>query len=169
MLKLTLWAVLALAALTVALVQWRAHTARSEFPPEGQFIDVGGHPVHYVLQGSGPDVVLLHGANGSTRDMTFSLVGKLSANYRVLVMDRPGLGYTPPLGANMTISDQAQLLQAAAAQLGMPNPVVVGQSFGGAITMAWAVNHPGNIAAAVSIAGATYPWEGGQDPLYTVL
>ncbi|MEL7099028.1 MAG: alpha/beta hydrolase [Pseudomonadota bacterium] len=173
MLKVIGWAVLALlgglVALTLLLVQQRAQAARTEFPPEGQFLDVNGHPVHYVDMGAGPAVVLLHGANGSTRDMTFSIAGKLAADYRVLIFDRPGLGWTPSLGDDMTISDQAALLQAAAAQLGAERPIVVGQSFGGAVMMAWAVNHPERIAGAVSIAGATYPWEGGQSALYHAL
>ncbi|MEO0936751.1 MAG: alpha/beta hydrolase [Pseudomonadota bacterium] len=173
MLKVIGWAGLALIggliALTLLLVQQRAQAARVDFPPEGQFIDVAGHPVHYVEMGRGPDLVLLHGANGSTRDMTFSIAGTLAQSYRVLIFDRPGLGWTPTLGADMTISDQARLLQDAAAQLGAARPLVVGQSFGGAVMMAWAVNHPDDIAAAISLAGATHPWEGGQSALYHVL
>ncbi|MEM8577016.1 MAG: alpha/beta hydrolase [Pseudomonadota bacterium] len=174
MLKLLGWAALALiggfVALTLLLVQQRASQARVDFPPEGHFVDVDGHPVHYVMRGSGPDLVLLHGANGTTRDWTFAMADRLAQRYRVLIFDRPGLGYTPPLVRNMSVVDQARLLQGAAEALGVTRPVVVGQSFGGAVTMAWAVHHPNNIAAAVSIAGATYPWEGGQGTLlYNVL
>ena len=35
----------------------------------GQFIDVDGHRVHAVSKGSGPDLVLIHGSSGNTRDI----------------------------------------------------------------------------------------------------
>ena len=66
----------------------------TDYPPEGQILDVGGVPVHAVVRGTGPDVVLIHGASGNTRDFTFDLVDRLADTYRVIVMDRPGLGYT---------------------------------------------------------------------------
>ena len=69
----------------------------------------------------------------------------------------------------MTVADQADLLLGAAEQLGVTRPVVVGQSFGGAVAMAWAVRHPEQTAAGVSIAGATHPWEGALDRLYATV
>lgn len=157
-------AVLVFAGLTLWKVEQRKADAAKHFPPEGAFVNVNGHPVHYVELGTGPDLVLLHGASGNTRDFTFSLAGKLAESYRVIVFDRPGLGYTPPLArSGVTIEDQADLLSQAAQKLGAMRPIVAGQSFGGAVAMAWAVNHPDRIAAVVSMAGATYPWEGELD------
>lgn len=150
--------------LTLWRVGQNARIAARDFPPPGRFVEVGGHPVHYVELGDGPDLVLLHGASGNTRDMTFSLAGKLAEDYRVVVFDRPGLGHTPPLASSgVTISEQAKLLSDASRAIGLVDPLVAGQSFGGAITMAWAVNHPENISAAMLMAGATYPWEGPRD------
>ena len=37
-------------------------TAEEAYPPEGAFVEVDGVPVHYVQEGDGPDVILLHGA-----------------------------------------------------------------------------------------------------------
>ncbi|KGM47893.1 alpha/beta fold hydrolase [Pseudooceanicola atlanticus] len=158
------------AAITMVRVSKRVATAEEAYPPEGQFVEVDGHPIHYVQTGSGPDLVLLHGASGNTRDMTFSLVDQLSDRFRVTVFDRPGLGHTPRLAASgVTLEDQADLLVAASQQLGLARPVVAGQSFGGAVTMAWAVHHPDTLSAAVSIAGATYPWPGDLDAFYATL
>ena len=176
--RAVIWALILLCTVA-AVTLWRA-TARLEaamkaHPPEGRFIEVSAfddHPVHVVELGeaSAPPVVLIHGASGNTRDMTFDIAGALAADYRVLVFDRPGLGYTPALApSDVTISDQAALLQAAATQLGAPRPVVMGQSFGGAIGLAWAVEHPDNIAALVNVAGAAYPWQGRIDPFYRAL
>jgi pimeloyl-ACP methyl ester carboxylesterase len=50
--------------------------------------------VHYVVMGEGPDLVLIHGSSGNTRDFTLRFAGRLADRYRVIVIDRPGLGYT---------------------------------------------------------------------------
>jgi pimeloyl-ACP methyl ester carboxylesterase len=157
-------AVVLFCSLTLWKVEQRKAEAVKNFPPEGAFVNVGGHLVHYVELGAGPDLVLLHGASGNTRDFTFELAGKLAHSYRVIIFDRPGLGHTPALArSGVTISEQAELLSKAALALGVKKPIVAGQSFGGAVAMAWAVNHPDRIAAVVSMAGATYPWEGELD------
>ena len=122
-------------------------------------LDVDGTSVHAVVIGDGPDVVLIHGSSGSTRDMTFALAPALAQNYRVIVLDRPGLGWTTRLNSDgASITEQAALLSAAAAQLGANSPIVVGQSYGGAVALAWAVNHPDQLSALVTLAAASHPW-----------
>jgi len=153
----------------------REAVAMRAYPPEGQILDVGGVPVHAVVMGSGPDLVLIHGASGSTRDMTFGFAQRLAAHYRVIVFDRPGLGYTGRVTANYASlfsalgespAEQARLLQQAAAQLGADRPIVLGHSFGGAVALAWALERPENIAALVDVAGVAMPWPGKLDLYY---
>ncbi|MGR3548519.1 MAG: alpha/beta fold hydrolase [Roseovarius sp.] len=166
-----------LAACLAALWGWTQHRARSHearaeaaFPPEGQIITVQGHPVHAVVMGEGPDLVLIHGASGNTRDMTFDLAPRLAQDYRVIVFDRPGLGFTARINCTgATITQQAALLQEAAAQLGADKPIVLGHSYGGAVALAWAVTQPDHIAAMVSLAGPAKPWDAGLSTYYRVL
>ena len=171
--KLALLLLLGLAALA-ALTLWtaRSHEARAvaAYPPEGQFIRVDGRLVHAVVMGSGPDLVLIHGASGNTRDMTFALAPRLAEHYRVIVLDRPGLGYTDRIGeGGASITEQAALLQSAAATLGAAHPIVLGHSYGGAVALAWAVTRPDTLAALVSVAGAAKPWDAPLPPLYRLL
>ncbi len=170
-----------LAVLLAALwgwTQYRAglHEARAEaaYPPEGHFTVVDGIRVHGVVMGrdagDAPDLVLIHGASGNTRDMTFSLAPRLAEHYRVIVLDRPGLGYTDRInGTGASITQQADLLQKAAAQLGADRPIVLGHSYGGAVALAWAVTRPDHIAGLVNVSGAAKPWEGGISTYYRVL
>jgi len=160
----------ALGAGLAGLVLWkaRANEARAEaaFPPEGQVVMVDGHRVHAVVMGSEdgtrPDLVLLHGASGNTRDMTYHLAPRLARDYRVIVLDRPGLGYTERINrTGATIIEQAELMQKAAALFGAEKPIVLGHSYGGAVALAWAVTRPDHIAAVVDVAGAAKPWETG--------
>lgn len=160
----------ALATLTTACTaQYRETQAEKQFPPLGAFLSVNGTRVHYVTKGSGPDIVLIHGASGNLRDFTFSLVDKLADRYRVTAFDRPGLGYTDRINPKgTTIVEQANLLADAAAQLGLEQPIVLGQSYGGAVALAWAVHHPDRLAALVPVAAASNPWTTPLDLLYRI-
>lgn len=162
-----------------AVTQIRAGRAEREaetrWPPVGQFVEARGLRIHYVQKGTGPDVVLLHGASGNLRDFTFNLVDLLARDYRVTAFDRPGLGYstradrfTGAFNAKAeTPQDQAAVLAAAATQLGIRRPIVVGHSFGGAVAMAWGLDQ--EAAAVVSLGGAIMPWPGALDSQYQVL
>ena len=169
------WLILAAVLMLVSawLVQWRARVAEAEaersYPPEGQFLDVQGTRVHVLVKGTGPDLVLIHGASGNLRDFTFRMVDLLADRYRVIVFDRPGLGYTDRLGPEgSSIARQAALLQAAAAQLGAERPIVLGQSYGGAVALAWATGHPDTLCALVTVAAVSHPWPTGLPQFYKV-
>ncbi|MEX0319692.1 MAG: alpha/beta fold hydrolase [Ruegeria sp.] len=164
---------LILVALFWGVVLWRAarHEARAEaaFPPVGQLLDVDGTQVHALVIGSGPDVVLIHGSNGNTRDMTFALAPALADRYRVIIFDRPGLGFSDSFDPDgESIREQADLLKRAADQLGASAPILVGHSYGGAVALAWAVHHPDSLSALVPVSAASNPWTTPLDPLYRV-
>jgi len=161
-------------ALVDRRIDSRVDRAEAAFPPLGDFVELDGRRVHYRQVGQGPDLVLIHGASGNLRDFTFAFADRMADRFRVTVFDRPGLGYTQvdpalvgPWGdRGETPQSQAALLARAARAIGVERPVVAGHSYGGAVTMAWALNHAP--AAAVVISGATQPWPGGLGPLYTV-
>ena len=160
-----------LAAL-VGVTFWAAarHEAKAErdYPPDGQLLNVDGMQVHAVVMGQGPDLVLIHGASGSTRDMTFRLAPALAERYRVIVIDRPGFGYTDRLEGDETIARQATLLMDAARRLGAERPLVLGHSYGGAVALAWAVNHPDHLSGLVALSAASQVWDGSLPMLYRV-
>jgi pimeloyl-ACP methyl ester carboxylesterase len=134
--------------------------ANAAFPPEGQIITVDGLAVHAYVAGTGPDLILIHGASGNLRDFTFSLIPKLTDRYRVIAFDRPGLGWSDPLPeGNTNPAAQAAHLRRAADQLGVQNPIVLGHSYGGAVAIAWALDNP-DTGALVLVAAASMPWEG---------
>lgn len=140
--------------------------AEKDFPPEGELLDVDGRKVHVVVKGdSGPDLVLIHGLSGNTRDFTHALADRLATNYRVLVMDRPGMGYTDVLPSDNSIVEQARVLKKAAGALGAHLPIVVGQSYGGSVALAWAARFPNRLAALVTLGAPSHPVDLGM-PLH---
>jgi pimeloyl-ACP methyl ester carboxylesterase len=138
----------------------REAAAEDAFPPLGQILTIDGMRVHAYVAGTGPDLILIHGASGNLRDWTFSLIPQLTSRFRVIAFDRPGLGWSDPLpsGADSP-SDQAAHLRHAAEQLGVHHPIVLGHSYGGAVALAWALDAP-ETRALVLVAAASMPWEG---------
>ncbi len=159
-----------IAALTLAgVTHWRASAreaaAVTAHPPTGGFVTVNGRRLHYEMAGSGPDLVLIHGASGSLRDLTYGLRDRLTDRYRVTVVDRPGLGHSDPLD-EVSLRAQARHISAGVAQLGVTDPVVLGQSYGGSVALAWAVE--GGPRALVLVGSPSLPWPGTLDPWYRV-
>ncbi|MEO1563637.1 MAG: alpha/beta hydrolase [Pseudomonadota bacterium] len=146
----------------------REDVAEANFPPEGEIIIVDASAVHAVVQGEGPDVVLIHGANGNARDFTLSFAGQLAERgYRVITFDRPGFGYSDPVYEDPgSLTAQAARLVAAANVLEADQPIVLGHSLGGAVAMAWATQHPDNISGLIPLSAVTNFWPGPTDALY---
>ena len=156
-------AALALAGLTHWRASAREAAAETAFPPTGQFVSVDGKRLHFEIAGQGPDLVLIHGASGSLRDLTFSLRDRLTDRFRVIAVDRPGLGHSDPL-EDTSLAAQARHIKAALAQLGVTEPVVLGQSYGGSVALAWALE--GGPKALVLVGSPALPWPGKLDPWY---
>ncbi len=164
----------------IAATQWRAsvreHRALAEYGPEGDIFDVNGINVHARIMGSGPDLILIHGASGNIRDFTFDFAERLTHRYRVIIFDRPGFGWTDRLPENAgawnssseSPQEQAALLQAAADQIGVRNPIVLGHSYGGAVALAWGLARPDDTAALVLVSAVSNPWPGGLGALYRI-
>lgn len=144
----------------------REAAIEARFPPSGQMIRVDGKDVHVVVQGSGPALVLIHGAGGNARDFTYQLTDRLADRYTVYAVDRPGLGWSEAIATAASPSDQARHLAKATRALGAENPIVLGHSYGGAVAMAWALDEPAS--AIVVVSGATMPWPGSLRPYYRV-
>lgn len=147
----------------------REQAAEAAFPPTGRLIAVEGRRIHAHVEGAGPDLILIHGASGNARDFTFRMVAALKDRYRVIAFDRPGLGWSDPWGPDaISPTVQAAILQAAARDLGVTRPIVLGHSYGGAVAMGWGLTATPDTAALVIVSGATMPWPGGLGALYEV-
>ncbi|MFS4583256.1 alpha/beta fold hydrolase [Phaeobacter sp. C3_T13_0] len=169
-------------ALWAGLTLWRAHAretaAMQAYPPLGQFLSVDGRQIHILDLGQptslppgepAPDLVLIHGASGHIRDMTFRLAPALRDHYRVIIVDRPGLGYSESIPhAESLLSQQAALIRGAVAQLGAARPIVLGQSYGGGVALAWALDAPDSLSALVLVGAVSHPWPTPLSTFYKV-
>lgn len=154
---------------TVVIAAVRSAQAQRSHPAFGQMIDVDGRKVHAYVTGSGPALVLIHGASGNLRDFSFDFIDRVKDRYTVIAFDRPGLGYTPendPQGDSL--SDQAALLHGALTALGYDHAIVLGQSFGGAVALRWGIDFPDSVDGLVLVGGVSNPWTTPLDPLYAL-
>ncbi|SFR48370.1 Pimeloyl-ACP methyl ester carboxylesterase [Litoreibacter janthinus] len=170
---LLLGAVLGLTGCGVALdkrIKGRTAKALAEHPPTGQILDVNGTKVHVHVEGTGPDVVLIHGAGGNWQDFTFSMVPKLRGEFRFIAIDRPAHGHTGRIANRASdvesLAEQADLLHAAATMVGAKKPIIVGQSYGGAVALAYGLRHGQDVSGLVIVSGVSNPWEGDLDIWY---
>ena len=131
------------------------------YAPAGRFIDVGGGRLHIVELGhdNAPAVVLLHGASANLQDMRFSLGDGLSAHYHVILVDRPGHGWSDrPDGArDAAPGQQAKLIHVALDRIGVRRAILVAHSWSGALALAYALAYPREVAGLVLLAPLAYP------------
>src|SRR6516164_11013286 len=128
-------------SIVAGLVWFTASTARrveATLPPRGRFIDIDGQRIHYVDKGgTGPTVVLIHGLGGNLLNFSYAIADRLTGDFRVILVDRPGSGYsTRPANASATITAQAATLAELFRRLRLKRPLLVGHSLGGAICLA---------------------------------
>lgn len=153
-------AVLAIAALVIWVVS-ESKQARwaASHPAIGQFVDVDGKRLHYLKIGSGPPLVLLHGAGANLRNFNFTLTDQLKDDFTIYAFDRPGHGYSDvfePMGE--TLSEQARIIAKGMQSLGVEHATVAGYSMGGAVAMAMALDHPECVDALLLIAAPIHTW-----------
>lgn len=154
---LTALTVLLLGSACVSLTPYREVVAG--LPPQG-FVDVAGQRVWVEDHGHGPVVVLLHGFGASS--YSWRTVGDvLAQNFRVLALDLSGFGFTErPRGKEAYTRDgQGALVLGVLDALGVSRAHLVGHSYGGAVAMALAAEHPERFESLtlVDAAGPEYP------------
>lgn len=149
------------AALAGLAIYNRGRTKRAErrHPPLGRFVDVDGVAVHLVEQGSGPDLVLIHGNGVSLADWRASgQLERLARTYRVIAIDRPGYGYTDrPRTTIWTPAAQAALIAKLLPRLGVDRPIVVGHSFGTMVAAELALRDDVALGGLLLLSGYYYP------------
>lgn len=106
-------------------------------PPKGEFVDVDGVKIHYVVMGDGPPVVILHGNGSMAADFLASdLVTMLATSHKVFVFDRPGYGHSDVGLKWWTAARQARCLDGALNRLGVSEEIIMGHSWGTLVALA---------------------------------
>ncbi len=121
-------------------------------------IAVDGLEVAYRREGSGPPLVLVHGALGNSRLWEPQLEA-LSDEFTVVAWDEPGCGESSDLPASFGLADYARCLAAVIDDVRLGPAHVGGLSWGGTIVLEHYRRHPELVATLLLI--DTYAgWKG---------
>lgn len=136
----------------------------ANWPKNGNPVAVMGVNANVVEQGTGPDVLMVHGASSNQREMIASLGGHLEGMH-LIAPDRAGMGYSGrPEGAER-LGVQAAFMAAILDAKGVKNVVAVGHSWGSAVVLRLALDRPDLVKAVVVIAPASHEWPGGTSKI----
>jgi pimeloyl-ACP methyl ester carboxylesterase len=135
------------------------------YPPRGKRTEVAGASLNVVDLGqrdaSGPPIVLLHGASSNLEAMR-PLAERLANHHRVILIDRPGHGWSSRERVTDSTPDvQARMIADALDRLGVGPAIIVVHSLAGAIGARLALDDPSRVAGLVMLAPVTHPWRGG--------
>ena len=105
------------------------------YPFESRFFDSSVGQVHYVDEGKGRPILLLHG-NPDWSFLYRKMIPTLAAHFRVIAPDYPGFGLSVhPRNYGYLPREHAAVMSELVEQLDLQNAVLVGQDWGGPIGM----------------------------------
>ena len=139
---------------------------RSElFPFTSRFAEVDGARVHYVDEGSGPTLLLLHG-NPTWSFLYRHVIAGLRDRFRCVALDYPGFGLsTAAPGYGFSAAEHRDVVGAFIRQLDLRDYTLMVQDWGGPIGLSAAVTEPDRVRAL--IIGNTWAWPM-NDPITTM-
>lgn len=108
-------------------------------------LELGGRRTEIVeWGGSGPDIVMIHGANESPH-MFDTFAPRFSSRYHVVAYARRGHGKATPPAAPFVLDDLVDDLRIVMDSLGIEHAILMGHSFAGNEITRFAVLHPGRV------------------------
>lgn len=133
-----------------------------------QIIAARPHRWHVQIIGTGPDVLLLHGAGASSHSWA-ALIPDLARDHRVIALDLPGHGWTRSPKGRARLGDVARDIATLCLQEGWSPSLIIGHSAGGAVSLELA--HQGLLSPAhlVIINGALENFQGTAGWLFPVM
>jgi pimeloyl-ACP methyl ester carboxylesterase len=160
--------VVAVAALAIlALVTQAGVLALQQaYPARGRAIEVTGAVLNVLDIGPRDDtavpIVMIHGASSNLETMRRPLGDMLAKHHRVILIDRPGHGWsTRAQLSDSTPAIQARMIDEALEKLGVIRAIFVVHSWAGALGARMALDYPERVAGLVMLAPVAYSWRGG--------
>ena len=133
------------------------------YPFEDHWAEVDGCNVHYVDEGSGPPLVMLHG--NPTWSFTWrTVVERVNQRYRCIALDYPGFGLSGPAPAGYGYSppEHARVVAGLVEQLDLTDVTLMFHDWGGPIGI-WAASLAPDRYRGFVI-GNTWAWPMNRNP-----
>jgi len=158
--------VVAALAILALITQIGVLALQRTYPAKGKVIEVAGASLNIVDIGprdaAGPPVVMIHGASSNLEIMRQPLGDRLAEKRRVILIDRPGHGWSTRARLDdSTPAIQGRMIDEALEKLGVGRAILVVHSWSGALGARMALDYPQRVAGLVMLAPVAYPWPGG--------
>jgi len=133
------------------------------YPFASRFLDVGGHRLHYVDEGDGEPVLMVHG-NPTWSFYYRELIKALRGHHRVIACDHIGCGLSDkPSDYPYTLATHIENLGKLVDHLGLSRVSLIVHDWGGAIGFGWATRHPALFRRSIVLNTAAFlgfpiPW-----------
>lgn len=150
-------------------MNWEA--ARGFWPnaAHSRFVRAAPHVWHVQETGSGPCVLLLHGAGASTHSWR-DVLPALARDFHVVAIDLPGQGFTRAGVANRYgLAEMSADIAGLLTVLGLSPDLIVGHSAGAAIGLRLALDLPKRPGALVCFNGAFEDFQGPAGAVFPAL
>jgi haloalkane dehalogenase len=137
-------------------------TRAAHFPFESRFLEIEGHRLHYIDEGEGPTLLLVHG-NPTWSFLYRHIVLQLRERFRCVAVDHPGFGMsTPAPGYDHLPASHARVLEGFVDALGLEGFTIMVQDWGGPTGLWVAGRRPERVTGL--IIGNTWAWPIDGDP-----
>ena len=127
---------------------------------ESEFVEIDGMQVHFRDQGLATDslpIVLIHGTGASLHTWE-SWVNELKNKHRIITLDIPAYGLTGPNKTGDYSQDfYVNFMENFLLKLNIKRCVLGGNSLGGSITWAFALEHPERVGKMILVDAGGYP------------
>lgn len=123
----------------------------NDFPFESRYAVVDGIRLHYLDEGDGPPILMMHGQPMWSYLYRKMIPPLVAAGYRCVVPDLMGFGYSdkPTDESAYTLKRHVELITGLVEQLGLKGVTTVGNDWGGPIVLRYAIEHQDNIRSLV--------------------
>ena len=126
------------------------------YPFEDRWVRARGIDVHYVDEGEGTPILMVHG-NPTWSFLYREIIAELRDDFRCIALDLPGFGLTKaPRSFGFHAAEHARVLAAFIARLDLRDYLLFGQDWGGPIGLAASGRDPDRVAGL--ILGNTWAW-----------
>jgi pimeloyl-ACP methyl ester carboxylesterase len=119
--------------------------------------------IAYRSFGSGPDLLLIEGQDGTLSWWDATLLSDLSGHYHVTIFDLPGTGYSGAATAPLSLAWLADITAGFVLTVGLSDPIVLGWGLGGEIALSLAERHP-RLVSSLVLVDSTFGGAGAIEP-----
>lgn len=116
----------------------------ADFPFESKYVEVLGSRIHYIAEGEGAPIVLLHG-NPTSSYLWRNVIPLLKPHGRVIAMDLIGMGKSDKPDLEYRFVDHAKYVDGFIAALGLKDITLVIHDWGSALGFYYAMRNPDNV------------------------